>query len=151
MPNLKRLQSLSHLLDNAIPIPGTSYRVGLDPILGFIPAAGDYVSAGFSGYILLEAAKMGVPKATLVRMLLNIVADTLVGTIPVLGDIFDFAWKANQRNLILLESHLASPQSQSQADQGFVWLLLAGLFLLVTILLLLTLGGVVWVGNRLLS
>ena len=128
---LEHLRSLSHVLDNAIPIPGTSYRIGIDPILGLIPAAGDYVGTALSGYIVLQAARVGVPRATLSRMVFNIILETLVGTVPVLGDLFDAGWKANAKNLALLEVHAASPQERRRADWWFMGLLLGGLLLVV--------------------
>jgi hypothetical protein len=128
---LQRLRSLSHLLDNAILIPGTSYRVGLDPILGLLPGAGDIIGTGFSAYIILEAALMGLPKVTLARMAFNILLETIVGSIPFIGDFFDFAWKANVKNLELLESHLATPRSSKKADWWFAILLIIGLFAVV--------------------
>jgi hypothetical protein len=128
---LKRLQSLSYMLDNAIPIPGTTYRVGIDPIMGLLPGAGDLLGTVFSAYIVLEAALLGLPRASLVRMVVNILLDELVGTVPVVGDWFDFAWKANTKNMQLLEAHLAAPQSSQRADWWFIILLLGGLLLFV--------------------
>src|SRR5689334_14479749 len=94
------------LLDDAVRIPGTSIRFGLDPILGaLLPAAGDAVSAVGSLALLLLALKYRVPTSTLARMLLNVLLDTLLGAIPVVGDVFDVAWKANRRNLELLERY----------------------------------------------
>ncbi len=129
---LARIRSLSHLLDNAIQIPGTSYRIGIDPIIGLLPGGGDMVSAGLSIYIVWEAARMGLPRATVSRMVSNLVLDALLGTLPFLGDFFDATWKANTKNIALLEAHLAVPQTQKKADKGFVLLLLFG-FLLVAI------------------
>jgi hypothetical protein len=129
---LERLRSLSHLLDNAIGIPGTQMRVGLDPLLGLLPFAGDYLGAIFSAYIVFEAARMGLSKASLTRMVVNLLIDTLVGTVPILGDLFDVGWKANSKNIELLESHLSSPTTSKKADLWFVVLLLSG-FLLIAI------------------
>lgn len=128
---LTRLRSLSYVLDNAIPIPGTSYRIGLDPLIGLIPSVGDFVGAGISAYILLQAAQMGVPQSTLYRMTLNIIVETLVGAIPIFGDLFDASWKANAKNIALLERYLNSPQRREQADGAFIAALLMGLMLVV--------------------
>jgi hypothetical protein len=136
---LQRLRSLSHLLDNAILIPGTDYRIGLDPILGLLPGAGDIIGTGFSAYIILEAALMGLPKVTLTRMAFNILLETVVGSIPFIGDFFDFAWKANVKNLELLESHVAAPKSSKKGDWWFAILLIIGLFAVV-----LGLAAVTW-------
>lgn len=129
-PTLKRLRTLSHILDKAITIPGTGIGVGLDPILGLLPAGGDFLGVLLSAYIVLEAARLGASKATLGRMTLNIIIDALVGVIPVLGDFFDFAWKANHHNIKLLEEHLKFPSQKKKADTWFVFLLLAVLLLL---------------------
>lgn len=97
---------MSKLLDNSIPIPGTAYKIGLDPIVGLIPGIGDLLGAVLSGYIILEAARAEVPAFTLARMLVNVGVDTLVGAVPALGDVFDAAWKSNTKNVALLERHL---------------------------------------------
>ncbi len=126
-----RLRKLSHFLDNAIPIPGTPYRIGLDPILGLFPAGGDIAAALLSGYIIYSAAQIGLPRETLVRMVTNILIDVFAGMVPLLGDLIDVTWKANVKNVELLESHLNVPQESKKADGWFVFLLLAGLFLVV--------------------
>jgi hypothetical protein len=126
---MDRLRSLSYLLDNSIPIPGTSYRVGIDPIIGLLPGGGDFLGMAFSGYIVWEAALLGLPKVTLIGMAVNILLETLVGAVPVVGDWFDFAWKANVKNLALLEAHLASGRASKRADWWFLVLLFGGLFL----------------------
>lgn len=128
---LQRIRQISHFLDNAVPIPGTTYRVGLDPILGLLPGGGDTIATFFSAYIVWEAARMGLPRETLVRMVWNIILDTLLGVIPVVGDLFDLAWKANVKNIALLETHLASPIPSKKVDRVFVILLLFGLALFV--------------------
>jgi Domain of unknown function (DUF4112) len=106
---LERVRFLGHLLDNAIPIPGTNRRIGLDPLLGLLPGGGDVVGMVLSAYIVVESARMGVPRELLVKMVSNILLDSVVGAIPLLGDLFDVAWKANSRNLVLLESHVGGP------------------------------------------
>lgn len=101
---LERLRFLANLLDTCIMLPG-GYRIGLDPILGLIPGVGDLIGAGISLYIVREAAKLGIPKWVVLRMLANVGTEALIGFIPVLGDVFDAAFKANMRNLRLLELH----------------------------------------------
>jgi hypothetical protein len=128
---LKRLRTLTNVLDNAIPIPGTPYRVGLDPLLGLIPAGGDIAGAALSAYIVVSAAKLGLPRESLVRMVLNILLEVVVGTVPVLGDLFDVAWKANVKNMELLDIHMKSPQKGKKADKWFVFVLVGGLMLAV--------------------
>jgi Domain of unknown function (DUF4112) len=137
-PKLKRIRQLSQLLDGAIVIPGTKQRIGLDPILGLIPGGGDTVSALLSGYIIIEAARMGLPRKALIQMVGNIVIDTFAGTVPVLGDIFDVFSKANLRNMQIVESHVQSPPpSSAKADKLFIGLLIVGL-----IVFALAVGGV---------
>ncbi|WP_437562871.1 DUF4112 domain-containing protein [Sorangium sp. So ce542] len=118
---LKRLNALGHFLDNAIRIPGVGYRVGYDAVIGLIPGVGDLVGFGLSIYIVLAAARFRLPASTVLRMMLNVGLETLIGTIPVLGDLFDATYKANVRNLDLLRSHLAA-RAQGGArpsDLGF--------------------------------
>jgi hypothetical protein len=136
-PRLKRLQQISKVLDNAVTIPGTPVGIGLDPILGLIPVGGDVLGLIFSIYIIIEAAQLGVSKSTLGRMIFNLIIDGLVGAIPMLGDLFDFAWKANSLNIKLLEDYLQSPGEKKKADQGFIILLFAGLVLLAVVLVVL--------------
>lgn len=126
---LRRLRQFSDLLDNAVAIPGTNYRVGIDPLLGLLPGGGDTLGAILSAYIVLQAAQLGAPRATLVRMVFNILLDSLVGTIPLLGDFVDVAWKANSKNMALLEAHMRSPYNRQQTDTWFVYLLLGGVIL----------------------
>jgi hypothetical protein len=135
---LERLRTLSRLLDNAFVIPGTSYRIGLDPIVGLVPGIGDAISAVFSLYIVFQAARMGVPRATLVRMLGNVGVDTIIGEIPLLGDLFDAGFKSNMRNLALIEQHVERPASSKKQSRRVLLLLGIGLLAL--------LAGVVAVG-----
>ena len=127
---LRRLRQLSDLLDNAVAIPGTNYRVGIDPLLGLLPGGGDTLGAILSAYIVLQAAQLGAPRPTLVRMVWNILLDSLVGTIPLLGDFVDVAWKANTKNMALLEAHMRSPYNRQKTDTWFVYLLLGGVILI---------------------
>lgn len=101
-----RLRALSRLLDSSLRIPGLGYRIGLDPLIGLIPGFGDAVMLIPSLYIVLEAYRLGAPRSAVVRMMLNIGVETLFGAVPFLGDIFDATFKANTRNLYLLERHL---------------------------------------------
>jgi hypothetical protein len=105
---LKRIRLLSRLLDEQFRIPGTMYRVGLDGLLGLIPGIGDAAGALLSAYIVYEAIRLGAPSTVLLRMIANIGIDTVGGAIPVVGDIFDMAWKTNKKNAALLHAYLAS-------------------------------------------
>ncbi|MBW4693069.1 MAG: DUF4112 domain-containing protein [Lyngbya sp. HA4199-MV5] len=128
---LQRIRTVSRLLDNAIPIPGTRFRLGLDPVLGLLPGAGDFVGAALSAYIVIEAARFGLPRQALVQMVSNLVLDSIGGSLPVVGDVFDATWKANSRNLALLEAHIATPAPQKAANRAFVVLIIVVLVLLL--------------------
>ncbi|MEM7135801.1 MAG: DUF4112 domain-containing protein [Myxococcota bacterium] len=117
---LGRLRSLSRLLDNAVRIPGTNYRVGLDPLIGLIPGGGDVVGGLLSMYIVLEAARMGVPRAKLGRMGANVLWELGVGTVPIIGDLFDVTWKANARNVAILEEHLETNAADQRVNPWLV-------------------------------
>jgi len=123
---------VSHVLDNAIPIPGSKIRIGIDPILGLLPGAGDTLTGLMSVYIVFEAARMGVPAAMLGRMGLNILFDLLTGTVPVIGDLLDVTWKANSQNVALLEKHMAEPVPSRAADKVFA---IAIIFILIALVL----------------
>ncbi|WAL62132.1 DUF4112 domain-containing protein [Thermocoleostomius sinensis] len=125
----QRLRRLSQILDNAIGIPGTRIRFGLDPIIGLIPGGGDTVGMIFSSAIVLEAARMGASKTLLGQMAFNILLETVAGIVPVVGDIFDVTWKSNVRNIVLLEKYLEIERSTRPQNRWFAVLLLIGLFL----------------------
>ena len=125
------IEKLSWLMDNSIPIRG-KYSIGLDPIIGLIPGVGDLIGTLVSAFIVLQAHRAGVPKPTILRMLANVGIDSTVGAIPFLGDIFDFAFKANRRNLELYRASIAGAHS-TKRDYGFLLLLLVGLALLIAI------------------
>jgi len=137
-PALDRLRALSHLLDNAIQIPGTDYRFGIDPILGLLPAGGDVVGTVLSAYLIIEAARLRMPSNVILRMAFNVVLEMIVGAVPVLGDMFDFAWKANARNLRLLESKL-DPSGQfprsGTRSRWLVFFVLVGIGLLLALVI----------------
>ena len=104
---LRRLDRFAHLLDEAFAIPGTRWRVGLDGLVGFVPAIGDGVTALCALYPILEAYRLGAPAGVIGRMLANLGIDTTVGAVPILGDLFDLRFKANRRNVELLRRHLS--------------------------------------------
>ncbi len=106
---VRRLRWLARFLDGALTIPGTRFSIGLDPIIGLVPGIGDVVSMFISAYIIFEGRRLGASNRTLVLMVVNVVLDTLVGVIPVVGDVADAAFKANQRNLLLLGITPAQP------------------------------------------
>lgn len=103
---LQRTRTVTHILDESVRVPGTNVRIGVDPVLGVLPISGDIAAALLSLYIVLEAARYGVPPRTLALMVLNIAVDIVSGSIPVLGTAFDTVWKANIRNVELLEAQI---------------------------------------------
>jgi hypothetical protein len=127
----ERLRALASLLDSRLTIPGTRFGVGLDPILGLVPGLGDAATMAMSGWVVLQAARIGVPKSTLLLMLLNVGVDALVGTVPVLGDLFDFVWRSNRRNMRLLERHLHEPLASRAASRRWLWAIAAVIVVLV--------------------
>jgi Domain of unknown function (DUF4112) len=115
--SIERLRQLAHLLDDRFRIPGTSYRIGLDGLIGLVPGVGDAVTTLLSLYIVLEARRLGVPLTKLGRMGLNVGVDAVLGAVPLLGDLFDVAWKSNRRNLALLLDHLDADRRTRHARQ----------------------------------
>jgi hypothetical protein len=126
----ERLERLGRLLDTAVGVPGTRFRFGLDPLLGLVPGLGDALGAALSGYIVLEAARLGASRGVLGRMLFNIGVDTLLGAVPGLGDLFDFAWKSDSMNVALLRRHLERPEATRAASRRFLAAMLLALLLL---------------------
>jgi Domain of unknown function (DUF4112) len=140
LQTLQHLRQLSRVLDSAIGIPGTRFRFGLDPILGLIPGGGDTVGALLSAYIVFRAAQMGVSTESLGKMVTNILVESLLGTVPLVGDVFDMGWKANIRNVELLEAHLGSPEPTRPANTGFIVAAFLVLILVVVLLATVTLA-----------
>jgi hypothetical protein len=144
---VERLRRLAVLLDDSIPIPGTGFRIGVESILGIIPGAGDLAGGAFSLYILLQAARMGVPRSLLARMGWNLVADMAVGAVPLLGDLFDAGFKANMRNLALLDRHVDRPAASARSSRRFVALLAV----LVSLCVIGAVAILVWLAHLLLT
>jgi hypothetical protein len=129
-PRYQRIRFLSVLMDQSIALPN-GYRIGLDPLLGLLPGIGDILGGLISCYLVYQSARLGVRKRVLVRMLGNIALDTVVGTLPIAGDIFDAAWKSNMRNLRLLERHYHLGMPERSAPRIIAWF--AALFVLALI------------------
>jgi len=143
-PSFIAVSKFAYWLDAGIRIPGTNLRFGLDPILGLIPGAGDAAGAVLAGWILVEAVRLGASRATILRIAGNVALDAGLGAVPVIGDVFDFAWKANLRNVALLEQHLASPVRAERADRSFLALVIVGVVAIVLGLLALGTLLTVW-------
>ena len=112
LATLNRIRKLSRLMDTAIGIPGTKFRIGLDPIIGLVPGAGDLVDTAFSAYLIYLATRFNIPRKTLGKMIYNIGLEAVIGTVPLIGDIFDAFYKSNMRNLALLEAHLEAAEPE---------------------------------------
>jgi len=138
------LQGLEILLDEAFVIPGTGIRMGLDGIIGLVPGLGDVLAGLLSLVIPLAAWARGVPYVTLARMGVNLGIEVLVGSIPLFGDLFDIAWKANRRNYRLLCRHLNEPRRHNWRDWTFLLLLAAVLGLIFVIPIALAVWILVW-------
>lgn len=143
-PDLERLIALANLMDNRFRIPGTTIRFGLDAIIGLIPYVGDIAGLLIGAYIMFLVARRGAGPVLLLRMGGNYLVDALAGSIPVLGDMFDFVFKANRRNIELLLRYYASGKPRPNT---FVSLLL--LILLLFVLLALVLWSIGWMAYSL--
>ncbi|HLU07746.1 MAG TPA: DUF4112 domain-containing protein [Woeseiaceae bacterium] len=142
----RRLKTIAYLMDESIRLPG-GYRIGWDGIIGLVPGIGDVAGLAVSAYIIAESARLGASKSVLLRMSANAAIDAILGAIPVLGDLFDFTFKANRRNLHLLQSQLDVPQRTRRVSIG--WLAVAGvvaLLVLVAVLVLLS-RLIAWLWN----
>jgi hypothetical protein len=115
LATLNRIRKFSRLMDTAIGIPGTRFRIGLDPIIGLVPGAGDLVSTAFSAYIIFLAARFSLPRDVVARMIFNVGLEAVVGSVPLIGDLFDAFYKSNIRNLALLEQHLQVAEPELEA------------------------------------
>ena len=127
------LRKWAVLLDSAFQVPGTKMRFGMDPIVGLIPGVGDIITGFFSVMIVIHAVRLRIPKVVIARMMLNTGLDLLVGAVPLLGDLFDAGFKANLRNLSLLERHAHTSRSPTRGDYLFVAGCILAVALLVTI------------------
>tara|TARA_Y100000588_G_scaffold389764_1_gene493397 strand:- start:328 stop:711 length:384 start_codon:yes stop_codon:yes gene_type:complete len=111
-----RLEAIADWLDSKFVIPGTKLRFGLDFVLGILPGVGDGVAAVPAAYLILEAQRLGAPPALLMRMGFNVLLDLAVGAIPLVGDLFDFGFKANRRNIALLKQYLGIDEIPRSRD-----------------------------------
>ena len=145
--SLARLRRYADWLDSGIRIPVLGWRIGLESILGLVPGVGDATGAILGGWIVLEAVRGGARPATLVRMLSNLALDAIAGAVPLVGDLFDFVWKANSRNIALLERHQHDPVRAGRADRGFV----AVLVIVTAVVCVVPVIGGIYLAARLLS
>lgn len=115
----RRIGRVTHLLDEVVSIKGTPIKVGLDPIIGVIPVAGDAVTAAVGAWVILEASRFGIPRIVVGRMVLNLVVDLAIGAIPLLGDLYDVFFRSNSRNLDLFRRHALDPGASTRGQQAF--------------------------------
>jgi len=139
---LKNIEILARLMDNQFSIPGTRIRFGFDSLIGLIPGAGDLATFGVSGYMLWIMAQNGASGFLLARMVLNILIDTVVGVVPLIGDIFDIAFKANMRNMKLMKEHYKEGRHNGSAFK---------IIIPVLIILFLIIAGFIWATYKLLT
>jgi hypothetical protein len=136
----ENLDILSHILDDFIKIPGTSIRFGLDGIMGVVPGIGDILGGIASCIIIIAAWMRGVSYVSVARMVANVGIEAVVGSIPILGDMFDIAWRANRRNYALLTGSLNQPRKHTIQS----WLFLAALCIVLAALVLLPVLAITW-------
>jgi hypothetical protein len=132
-------RKFAELLDSWFTIPGTKIKVGLDPIIGIVSGIGDLAGASLSVYFMFYATRLGAKSSVLLRMFMNIMADLTIGLIPILGDLFDVAWKANLRNVKLLEMLEEDPEKLEKESTVLMWVLF-------TILVLILIGVIIAIG-----
>lgn len=141
---VKKLDKLAWVLDSSIRVPGTSWTIGLDGLIGLVPGVGDLTAGALSSYILLHAVRLGVAPVVVMRMLLNVLLETVVGVIPVFGDLFDFAFKANQRNVRLMKAYLARPEPVKRRSTLTVMLVILGIIAALVFTVWLAISLLVW-------
>jgi hypothetical protein len=149
--NMDALRRYAWILDSLFELPVVKVRVGLDAIVGLIPGLGDLATPLFGSYLLLQAFRMRVPKVILMRMVFNVALDALTGLVPILGDLFDIAFKANMRNMALIERHANPREKPTRGDYLFVWgmiAIVAMIAMLPIILFVVLLNLLVYYTNR---
>ncbi len=115
---LRRIEAMEKLLERSFTIPGTRIPIGLDAIAGLIPVAGDVITAAMGAWLIWEARNLGLPSWKLWRMAGNVAFDTAVGAVPVVGDVFDFAFRSNSRNLRIVRRHLDKHHPETRVIEG---------------------------------
>ena len=114
---IQSVEKLARLMDSRFNIPGIPVKLGLDTIIGLIPGIGDTIGLGISGYIIAQSKRIGVSQTTIYKMVANVLIDWLIGIIPILGDLFDWGWQANNRNARLLRRHFEKHLSEETKPQ----------------------------------
>lgn len=133
--NTPDLDAIALLMDNAFRIPGLNIRFGLDAIIGLIPGLGDIITTLISLYVLAAAQRYGLTRITTARMGLNIAIDAIIGAIPLVGDAFDLVWKANQRNVALVQRHMNTPLHLRHKARRSDWFYVAAVAAVLVVIL----------------
>jgi hypothetical protein len=134
LPELEWVDKIAWLMDSQFRVPGTKFRFGLDPILGLIPFAGDLASYGISAVVVMAMARHGVSGKVVILMIGNVLLDAIIGSIPILGNIFDFAYKANNRNISLLKKHYQEGKYQGSGRKIIIGVALVFLALFILLI-----------------
>jgi hypothetical protein len=113
---MQRLDAIAKVMDSLIAIPGTNFRVGADSVIGLVPVIGDLASQVVSAYLIWEARRLGASRWLIGRMIANSAVDTVFGAVPLVGDVFDMAFRANKRNMALLRGHLEKQRAKTVID-----------------------------------
>ena len=142
--DVQRVRRLARVLDTAIEIPVIRVRLGADALLGLFPGAGDALSAGLAAYPVIVAVRHRLPRTLVVRLLGNIALDAIVGTVPLIGDLFDIGFKANARNHRLLVRYAEQPVRAGRESRVLLWLAIGAMILLITALAALS----VWIMGK---
>ncbi len=145
----RRVDRLAHVMDEAVRVPGTQRRVGVDGLVGMVPGIGDAATFGVAGLIVVEGVRLGARGSTIVRMLLNVALDALMGTVPVVGWLSDFVFKANSRNVALLRRHALDPDRTRAQSRTAVALTVVGLVAVLLLVVAAAVGLVVWLTSLL--
>jgi len=143
--SLEALRRIARLFDAQFRVPGTEIRFGIDPLIGLVPGIGDLASPLLTIGILWQAARLRVPKIVLTRMVVNALIDAVAGAVPVIGDLFDFAWKATEWNMTLLERHAMPGRPATSGDYLFVILCLGVVGAAALLPILMLWAGIEWI------
>jgi len=144
-PYVQAARLIATLLDSSFTLPGTSLRIGLDPLIGLIPGFGDTLAGLLGASLLFLGAHVGLPRIVLARMSLNVFLNTAIGVIPGIGDLFSFWFKSNLKNLALIERYTTEPRRVSTTTD---WIFVIGMVLLMVALFVLLILGTLWLVRR---
>jgi hypothetical protein len=144
-PYVHLARLIATLLDSAFSLPGTSIRIGLDPLIGLIPGFGDSLAGLLGASLLFLGAQLGLPRIVLARMSLNVFLNAAIGVIPGVGDLFSFWFKSNMRNLALIQRYTTEPRRVSTTTD---WIFVIGMILLMLALFVLMILGTLWLVRK---